>query len=177
MWKTLLLLAIMLSVAGCNRQGPEGSQGYQFDKDLGKPHPSFTQEKTSQISNKPKDDFAHEADLDATVEKLSKLRLADEATASLGGPWVVINHNDVTRAVVAKGRPIIPRLLKRLDVCDYDEAVFVVFCLRQLHAKEAKNKIIELQESLKKGERIDKKGRDLTLDVNIIFYLRDVESW
>ncbi len=104
------------------------------------------------------------------VEQLKKLKVEGP---SFGAPYVAISHNDITRAIVAHGEEIIPVLIQTLENCSLSEAVFIVFCLRELHAKSAKERVKQLQES----HRFNDTEKDLTLDLQIQFFLRDVDSW
>lgn len=104
------------------------------------------------------------------IEQLASLKVEG---SSFGGPYVGISHNPVTLSIVAEGEKIVPLLIEELDTCGLDEAIFIVFCLSELHAKSAKAKIEELQSS----DRFSNVKRDLTLDMQIKFFLRDVDSW
>lgn len=104
------------------------------------------------------------------IEKLETLSLNGP---SRGGPYVGISHNDVTRAIVAEGEAIIPLLVDKLKTSNLTETIFIVFCLRELKAKSAKEKIQQLQSS----ERFSNLERDMTLEMQIRFFLRDVDSW
>jgi hypothetical protein len=113
--------------------------------------------------------------LESTVAKLQSLKVRQVGLAG-PGPAHAIVHNETTREVVAKGRPIIPVLLKRLETCSWDEAVFIVFCLNDLRAKSAKGQVSELQKAEHGGKRF-RDPHDLTLELQIQHYLRDVDSW
>jgi hypothetical protein len=90
-----------------------------------------------------------------------------------GGPYVGITPNPFTDAIVREGTKAVPFILDRLETSDLGETIFLVFCLRELRAKEAKTAIGRLQRS----ERFAGQRKDLTLDMQIQFYLRDVDSW
>ncbi len=104
---------------------------------------------------------------------LDKLKTLGVEGPSLGGPYVGISHNTVTRAIVSEGHKLIPFLTKRLNKSSLNETIFIVFCLRELHAKSAKGNIEQLQRS----KRFKKIKKDMTLDMQIEFFLRDVDSW
>src|SRR5205823_3281554 len=109
-------------------------------------------------------------------ELIDKLATLPVEGGSRGGPYVGIAHNDVTRAVVAKGDKIVPLLIDKLNTTsNLNQAIYIVFCLRELHAKSAKPYIQQLQASI--SDRFKNTPRDLTLDMQIQFFLRDVDSW
>ncbi len=111
------------------------------------------------------------------VAQLKKLTLAQHGAGSLGGPYVGIVHNSVTRAVVAQGKKIVPQLVERLKSSGPDESAFIVFCLRELHAVSAKKKLVELQQAVRSGARFANEPHDLTLEMQIKFFLDDADSW
>jgi hypothetical protein len=92
---------------------------------------------------------------------------------SRGGPYVGVGHNDLTREIVAAGKEAVPLLVARLPDSSFDEAVYIVFILRELHAAEAEAVVRELQSEI--GER--SVGRDLTLEMQIQYFLRDKRAW
>ena len=104
------------------------------------------------------------------LDKLSTLEIEG---ASFGGPYVGVMHNDVTRALVAEGEKIIPYLIERLKTSNLNETIFIVFMLRELRAKGAKQAIEELQSS----KRFEGQSKDMTLDMQINYFLRDVDTW
>jgi hypothetical protein len=108
------------------------------------------------------------------LERLKKLKITG---VSLGGPYLGIVHNDVTKSIVDQGSQIIPVLVKRLDSSGYDESAYIVFCLRELRARSAIDKIVELEKSLDEGKRFVETPHDLTLKMQIKFFKRDFESW
>jgi hypothetical protein len=97
--------------------------------------------------------------------------------ASYGGPHKAVVANETTTAIVAKGPSIVPLLIANLDRANVDGTIFTIYCLRDLRATSAKAKIQELQAALRRGERFADVRRDLTLEVQIDFFLRDVDSW
>ena len=111
-----------------------------------------------------------QADLDGLLDRLSALRVEG---ASMGGPHVGVGHNEVTREIAAAGRAVVPRLIARLPDSDFDEAVYIVFLLREFHAAEAETAIRALRSEV--GQR--SVGRDLTLKMQIEYFLRDLPSW
>jgi hypothetical protein len=110
-------------------------------------------------------------------EVLRGLRNLKIEGASGGGPYLGIGHNDVTKKVVAEGGRVIPFLVKRLDSSGYDESAYIVFCLRELRAKSAIDKILELEKSLDERKRFAEAPHDLTLKMQIKFFKRDFDSW
>ena len=116
-------------------------------------------------------------ELEASVAKLRQLKVLDFPTGSYGGPYVAFGHNDVTLEIVGKGRPVIPVLLKRLEVSEWDESVFIVFCLRKLRARSAESQLREIQKALRAHTRFTSTPHDFTLDVQIQNYLEEVDSW
>ena len=107
--------------------------------------------------------------LDALLDRLAALPVDGP---SRGGPHVGIAHNDLTRDILACGPDIVPRLIARLPTSGYDEAVHLVFLLREARAVEAKDAIL----ALRSGVDARSVGRDLTLAMQIAYYLRDVAS-
>jgi len=116
-------------------------------------------------------------ELEASVAKMRQLKLLDYPTGSYGGPYVGFGHNDITLEVVGKGRRIIPLLLKRLEVSEWDESVFIVFCLRKLRAKSAESQLREIQKALREQTRYTSTPHDITLDDQIQSYLKERDSW
>jgi hypothetical protein len=78
---------------------------------------------------------------------------------------------------VAKGESVVAPLLERLDTSDYAESVYIVFCLRELKAKGAKKKISDLGKLLAANKRYQDLPHDLTLSMQIKFYLDDVDTY
>ena len=113
-------------------------------------------------------------EIDRAIGALAGIKVVGD---SFGGPYVGVDHNHVTRDIVAFGPSAIPALVDRLKKSDVDETIFIVFCLSELQARSAKDQIIALNRSLKERQRFSGVRRDLTLDVQIDFFLRDVESW
>jgi hypothetical protein len=107
------------------------------------------------------------------AELADRLKTLPVEGPSLGGPYVGITPNAATQAIVAQGQAIIPTLVQRLGDCTLNEAIYIVFCLHELHARNAKADIRRLQAS----HRFDHVTRDLTLDMQIQFFLRDVDTW
>src|SRR5262249_11255006 len=110
-------------------------------------------------------------------ELLAKLTGMEVEGGGFGGPYIGVVHNETTREIVGRGKKVIPHLLKRLDSSGYDESVYIVFCLWELRAAEAKTKIVQLQRDLKEGKRFSQELHDLTLEMEIEHYLREVDSW
>lgn len=106
-------------------------------------------------------------------ELIDQLKTLELEGPSRGGPYVGILHNDVTRAIVAEGDKIIRALLERLETSSLSETIFIVFCLRELHAKSAKHSLEQLQRS----NRFQDVEKDLTLDMQLQFFWRDLDSW
>lgn len=115
------------------------------------------------------DDFTREQ-LEALLDRLSTLRVDGP---SRGGPYVGIVHNDLTRELLAAGKEIVPLLISRLADSSFDEAVYIVFILRELHATEAQAAVRKLQSEIETRSV----GRDLTLKMQVEFFLRDVGTW
>jgi hypothetical protein len=108
------------------------------------------------------------------LDPLKKLKITG---ASAGGPYFGIAHNDVTRSIVEQGSRIIPALVQRLDSSEYDESAYIIFCLRELRAKSARDKILELEKSLDDRKRFAETPHDLTLKMQIKFFKRDYDTW
>ena len=111
-----------------------------------------------------------EEQVSALLERLSQLHLEG---SSRGGPFLGIAHNDVTREIVTIGKSIIPRLVTRLGEASYDEAIYIVFMLRELQAMEAEEDVRRLKSEIERRSV----GHDLTLSMQIEYYLRDLEKW
>lgn len=107
------------------------------------------------------------------TELLNELPSQRIEGVSLGGPYVGLSHNEITRAILAKGREVVPALVKRLEGSGLTETIFLVFLLRELQAKEARAAVMSLLHS----PRFRDLPRDLTLEMQIRFFLRDVDSW
>jgi hypothetical protein len=112
--------------------------------------------------------------LEALVDALATLPLEGP---SRGGPYVGLAANDTTRAVVAAGPAVVPVLVKALDTAGDAQAAWIVFCLRELHARGAKPAVQRLATALQPGGRLAGTPRTLTVDMQVRFYLRDVETW
>ena len=108
--------------------------------------------------------------LEALLDQLSTLRVDGPGR---GGPHVGIVHNDLTREILSAGKEAVPLLVARLPDSGFDEAVYIVFLLRELQAAEAEAAVRRLQSEL--GER--SVGRDLTLKMQVDYFLRDVNTW
>jgi hypothetical protein len=126
----------------------------------------------------PTDPNRESASVQATVDKLQKLTLEKHGfVLTMGAPGFAVQHTDETRAVVAKGSAAVPHLLTRLDLADYDEAAFIVFCLRELRAKSAKAKILDLQKAVADKRRFQSVRNHIGLDRELYQYLHDFDSW
>lgn len=96
---------------------------------------------------------------------------------SAGGPCQGVSDNEVTRAIVREGPAIVPPLISALDDSSFSQSVYIVFCLRELHASAAKERIGRLRKELEAGMRFAKEPHDFTLDVQVDSYLSQVEAW
>ena len=105
-------------------------------------------------------------DMKALIEQLSQLPLVG---SSRGGPYVGISGNSVTESIVARGDAIVPLLAGRLENCDYDMAVYIVYCLRKIGACTARQPVEALKDQLDAGDRFG--PHDLTLEREISHYL------
>ena len=115
------------------------------------------------------DDLKREQ-LETLVNQLSTLRVDGP---SMGGPYVGIVHNDLTQEIMGAGKEIVPLLIARLPVSSFDEAVYIVFILRELQVKEAEAAVRKLQSEIEKRSA----GRDLTLKMQVEYFLRDMDMW
>jgi hypothetical protein len=88
-----------------------------------------------------------------------------------------VTHNDATKAIVAQGEAAVPALLEELRVAELNQAIYIVFCLRELHAVQAERDIRELQTALTNKARFGDIERDMTLEMQIRLFLRDLENW
>ena len=89
-----------------------------------------------------------------------------------GGPHAGIVHTDVTRELLALGKKVTPFLVARLPDSNFDEAVYITFLPRELGAVEARPAVLQLQ------SQIDQRsvGRDLTLQMQVEYFLRDTDE-
>jgi hypothetical protein len=92
------------------------------------------------------------------------------------GPSMGITANPATRAVVKRGPGIVPDLIYALDHSSWRQSVWIVFCLRELRASAARERILQLREEIDQG-RFDSEPRDLTLKASIVGYLRAEAQW
>jgi hypothetical protein len=120
--------------------------------------------------------FTQAEGLRQTVAGLKTIDLYREANFwTTGGPYVSPVHTAVTREVVSKGASVIPYLIKRLDSSGYDESVYIVFCLRELRAISAKDKVADLQKAFRECKRFP--GSDATLYIETERFLKEAKSW
>ena len=104
--------------------------------------------------------------VDALLDTLAALPLAG---GSRGGPHTGITHNEVTRELLSYGPRIVPLLVARLPASGFNDAVYLVFLLRELRATEARAAVKRLQAELPRRAA----GHDLTLQVQVEYFLRD----
>jgi hypothetical protein len=142
---------LVFSLSGCSRSDPEAMS-----------------------SATKTDDTSDDSDIQSALKGLKGLEVKG---SSGGGPYVGIGYSEAVDRVVAQGDRIVPHLLKRMDESDYAETVYIVFCLHALEAKNAKEKILELQKAERNGSRFRDKPHDLTLMMQIKYFLRDVDTW
>jgi hypothetical protein len=124
---------------------------------------------------RPKDELGVEEM--AQMDLIRRLDSLSVEQRSLGGPYGWVVSNDTTEAIVQKGDVIIPLLIDNLNHDGVNGTIFTVHCLHELKAKSAKVPIRDLERSLMRGERFKNVRRDPTLEVQIQFFLRDVDSW
>jgi hypothetical protein len=111
---------------------------------------------------RPPNRFAQTESLKAIAAKLGTIDLNREASFwNTGGPGLGVVHTPVTREVVSRGPSVIPFLIKRLDTSGYNESVYIVFCLDELRAVAAKEKIAELQKDLRANKKFPANGATL----------------
>lgn len=115
--------------------------------------------------------------VEESIAGLQNLSVAENALGSSGGPHVGIGGNSVTKKVIDHGDRAVPLLIKGLDTSGWDESVFIVFCLRELRAKVAKDRVARLEKEIRDEARFASMRRDATLEVQIKFFLRDVDTW
>ena len=96
---------------------------------------------------------------------------------SRGGPYVGLQANEATKAVVAQGKAIVPLIVERLRQAGDVEAAWLVFCLRELKAVEAREAVETLQTAIASGKQYAGVNRTLTVDLQLQYYLRDAETW
>ena len=108
------------------------------------------------------------------IGRLDGLKVAGP---SRGGPYVGILPNDLTTAIVKEGERAVPELVVHLDRANYAGTVYTVYCLHELKAKAAKERVQTLQQVLERGQRFAEEPHDLTLAVEIQSFLEDADSW
>jgi hypothetical protein len=111
-----------------------------------------------------------ETDEESLIDRLKELKVEGY---SASGPYVAVSENQITKQIIAKGSTIVPRLLKRLDKGDYNESVFIVFCLRELRARDGRDHILGVHRQLVRRERF-KEPHDLTLEMQIRYFVADI---
>jgi hypothetical protein len=121
--------------------------------------------------------LSRQGNADEYAALFEKLKTIEVEGISFGGPYVGVGHNATTKAIVEKGRPVIPFLIKRLDKSGVNESIWIVFCLRELKAKEASPAINDLKRQLEAKERFSNIRRDFTLEMQIHFFLKDLKTW
>lgn len=112
---------------------------------------------------------------DANAELVEALKDVPVKGPSAGGPVQGLYTNAVTQAVVEKGQVIIPTLISALDHSSWTQSVWIVFCLKQLRAAEAKDRILKLQREIDNG-RFANQPHDLTLEAIIQGYLTVISN-
>jgi hypothetical protein len=112
-----------------------------------------------------------------TIRLLESLNGEAPDGASFGGPYVGVEHTEATRRIVQQGRSVVPILVNRLGTSGLNETIYIVFCLRELKACDAKTAVQILQQQIQKKERFRNVRRDLTLEMQVIFFLKEVDTW
>lgn len=114
--------------------------------------------------------------LEKLVVKLGTADLKKSASFwNTGGPYVGVVHTPVTREIVSRGTSTIPYLIKRLDSSGYEESVYIVFCLRELHAVAATEAVAQLHDALRRNKKFP--TNDATLLIQTERFLREAQSW
>ena len=91
------------------------------------------------------------------------------------GPVHGIKETEETRAVVMQGQSIVPALVSALDRSSWNHTVYIVYCLRLLRARDARDRIVGLQTEIKR-DRFASEPHDFSLDVLIESYLREIDK-
>ena len=120
------------------------------------------------VANKPPANPKYEQ----LVEALSSVPVTGPSI----GPSTGITSNPQTDAVVHQGAAIVPSLIYSLDHSSWQQSVWIMFCLNELHAKAAKPQILELKKEIEHG-RFASEPQDFTLDAGIDNYLAHVDAW
>lgn len=113
---------------------------------------------------------AAEDDLRELVGRLRDLELP--RAPGRGGPYRGVVHRDVTRQILAAGPAAVPLLVDRLPESGFDEAVYIVFLLREMEAAAAVPAVKQLQLELEDRSA----GHDMTLGVQVRQFLEKVDS-
>lgn len=90
------------------------------------------------------------------------------------GPAKGLSPNATTHAVVEQGGAIIPTLLSALDTSSWSQTVWIMFCLKEMKATEAKARVLKLLEEIHQG-RFSNEPRDLTLETLIRGYFAVIQ--
>lgn len=96
------------------------------------------------------------------------------SAGSRGGPYVIVVHSELTRAIVARGAAIEPLLIRRIEESrDAHELTTCVFCLHEMRSERALGAIRKLAADMQSGGRTLSTGRDMTLEMEIASYWED----
>jgi hypothetical protein len=109
---------------------------------------------------------------------LDQLRYRLPEGPSRGAPAIAILGNELTDEIIAEGPVAIPTLVERFEDCNANanEVAFVVYCLSKLKAANARPVVERLNYDLRRRRRFEERS-DLTLDFQIVLFLRDCEKW
>jgi hypothetical protein len=110
----------------------------------------------------------------ADAKLIEALRNVPVNGPSLGAPAQGLSTNAATEAIVQKGPVIIPTLISALDHSSWTQTVWIVFCLDQLRATGARERILKLQREIDNG-RFANEHHDLTLQAIIQAYLTVID--
>jgi hypothetical protein len=102
--------------------------------------------------------------LDELVTTLRNHPLNTKMGPSFNGPGAIeVIGDDLTRAIIAKGDAIVPKLIAELKQSDLNESVLIVYCLTELKASNARPAVVQLRKQRGSGERFAGEHRDGTL--------------
>ncbi len=159
---SVAVLAILASpiCVGCSRTAQPPAPSTAASQTSAAPIPSMQPESSMPVYGPPAATTSSEDQVDIRVRQLVDLL----AGRPLLGPSshmgiVAVQHNHLTRAIVALGSAAVPELVRSLPTADEHQATYIVFCLDELKAWSAAGAATELLNSL--GTRFPIRGYTL----------------
>ncbi len=103
-------------------------------------------------------------------ELVSKLGTPPWFRYSTGGPYHSVMPNETGEAIISKGKDAVPYLIDRLDESTLDETIYILECLTQLRAPEARERVLQLKKDVDEGRKFPPAERDRSLEYQIAKY-------